>query len=196
MFSRFRTAFGLALLLTLMISITVFAKGNFSFITITGPDLKEPIRSTDPALTTDFFAFADFTQSLTAAPANPDVGYEITRYYIDSGNESAFDQLHYYPDTGFVYFDGLVGGSSEYDGKWYTAESGIKKAFTNALSAAMVTKPQPVEKVEQIQPGIANVQAQSSSSTVVQPVFTISIVALTGLIVLALVLRRRKTSVQ
>ncbi len=117
MFSRIRTALGLALLLTLMISITVLAKGNFSFITISGPNLKETIRSTDPALVTDFFAFADFSRTPVEAPANPGVGYEITRFYIDAGSESAFDKLHYYPETGFVYFDGLVGGSSEYDGK-------------------------------------------------------------------------------
>ncbi len=196
MSSRFRIAFGLASLLTLMFSITVFAKGNFSFITISGADLKEPIRSTDPALIAEFFAFADFTQSLTAAPANPGVGYEITRYYIDSGSESAFDKLHYYPDTGFVYFDGLVGGSSEYDGKWYTAQTGIKEVFMKALPATTMTKPQPVEEVKQVQPGsISNAQAQSSPLTL-QPVFTVSILAVTGLIILSIVLRRRKAAVQ
>jgi len=194
MFSRLRIAFGLALLLTLMISITVFAKGNFSFITITGPDIKEPIRSTDPALITDFFAFADFTQSLTAAPVNPGMGYEITRYYIDSGKESAFDQLHYYPDTGFVYFDGLVGGSSEYDGKWYTANTGIKEAFMKALPAAMIATSQPVEKeAEQVQPKTANVQNQTNRLTAQIPL-TVSIIALAGFVILAVVVRRRKVS--
>jgi hypothetical protein len=195
MFSRFRTALGMALLMTLMISITAFAKGNFSFITITGSDLKEPIRSTAPALTTDFFAFADFTQSLTAAPANPGVGYEITRYYIDSGTESAFDKLHYYPDTGFVYFDGLVGGSSDYDGKWYTAQTGIKEAFIKALPAATITKSQPVEKeAEQVRPNTANVQNQTKRLTA-QPLLTVSIIALAGFVILAVVVRRRKVSV-
>ncbi len=194
MFTRFRTVFGLAVLLTLMISITVFAKGNFSFITITGPDLKEPIRSTNPALTTDFFAFADFTQSRTAAPANPGVGYEITRYYIDGGTESAFDKLHYYPETGFVYFDGLVGGSSDYDGKWYTAQTGIKKVFMKALPVAMITKSQPAEKeAEQVQPNTANVQNQTNRLTA-QPLLTVSIVALAGFVILAFVVRRRKVS--
>ena len=60
MFSRFRIAFGSALLLALITSITAFAKGSFAFIGIPGPDLKEAVRLSDPALTEDFFTFADF----------------------------------------------------------------------------------------------------------------------------------------
>ena len=118
MFSRFRIAAGLALLLTLFTFITVLAKGAFSFISITGPDLKEPVRVSDLALTEDFFTFADFYRDRVEEPSSPGTGYEITRYYVDGNRESAFDKLHYYPDTGFVYYDGIVNGSSEYDRKW------------------------------------------------------------------------------
>jgi hypothetical protein len=132
MFSRIRVALGVALLATLMISITAFAKGNFAFVSIVGPNLKETVRSTDPALTMDFLAFFDFSNRVEA-PKESGAGYLVTRYYVDNDRETAFDQLHYYPDTGLVYYDGIVNGGSEYDGKWYTAKPEIKAAFEKAL---------------------------------------------------------------
>jgi len=156
MFFRIRVAFALALVASLFISITAFAKGEFSFISITGPNLKEEVRSTDPALTTDFLAFFDFAQVKAEAPANPGVGYLVTRYYVDGKHESAFDQLHYYPDTGFVYYDGIVNGWSEYDDKWYTARPAIKAAFESVLpgyaqSAAPAARSQPIPSLDQTQ---------------------------------------------
>jgi hypothetical protein len=138
MFVRSRIAVVLALLLALITFITAFAKGNFAFISITGPDLKDTVHVSDPALIDEFFAFANFFRAGTQAPANPGVGYEITRYYVNDGkHEIAFDRLHYYPDTGFVYYDGIVNGWSEYDGKWYTAQPGLKKIFETAVSTQM-----------------------------------------------------------
>jgi len=130
MFSRIRIAAGLALMLALFTFMTVLAKGSFAFISITGPDLKEPVRISDLALTEDFFTFADFYRDQVEAPANPGVGYEITRHYAE---RDPFDKLHYYPDAGYVYYDGIVNGSSEYDGKWYTAKPDIKTIFESAL---------------------------------------------------------------
>lgn len=141
MFSRIRIVPGLALLLTILIFTTVDAKGNFSFITVQGPDMKAPVRVTDPALTTDWFAFADFPRGTVDAPTSPGAAYEITRYYIDHNREQAFDRLHYYSDTGFVYYDGIVGGWSEYDGKWYAAQPGIEVTFKNALVKALQARP-------------------------------------------------------
>jgi hypothetical protein len=135
MFSHFRRSLGLALLLSLMASITVLAKGGFSFIVVTGADLKEPARITDPALTESFFAFANFFEDGTEAPDNPGEGYEITRFYLDGKREIAFDQLHYYPDAGLVFYDGIVNGESEYDGEWYTANPQIASVFNGALLA-------------------------------------------------------------
>ena len=132
--SRIRIALGLALLLTLATSVISFAKGNFSFLVITGADLQNAICITDPALTTNWFAFADLSQGNTQKPSRPGIGYEITRYYLDREGQHAFDALHYYPDTGFVYYDGIVGGWSDYDGKWYTANPKIKAIFANALT--------------------------------------------------------------
>ena len=126
--------FQLLLLILLTTTVgTAFAKGQFSFITIAGSGLREVIKVVDPALTDDFFAFSEFFKSATEEPANPGEGYEVTRYFVDDGRDIAFDHLHYYPYTGYVYYDGLVTGWSEYDGKWYTAKAAIKDAFISAI---------------------------------------------------------------
>jgi hypothetical protein len=201
MFSRIRIAAGLALMLTLFTFISVFAKGSFAFISITRPDLKEAVRISDPALTADFFTFADFFRSRTEAPADPGVGYEITRYYVEGSQESAFDKLHYYPDTGFVYYDGIVNGSSEYDGKWYTAKPDLKTIFEAALynqirlvalgdeaaARAMVPQPQPDHEIDQNQ----------ASRLFVQPRLIIAIVVAIILVtVLTFASRHRRISIQ
>ncbi len=169
MFSRFRITFGLALMLSLLTSSTVFAKGKFAFIVVTGAGLKDKVRFIDPSLTTDFFAFANFYRDKAEAPVDPGVGYEITRYYFDGDREIVFDKLHYYPETGYVYYDGVVNGSSEYDQKWYIAQPEIKSTFETALftrlrlmalgteegSRAMVPPPlvvQPEDQNQMIQP--------------------------------------------
>lgn len=134
MFRRIRVPLGLALLLSLISSIAAFAKGGFDFISVTGPNLKEAVRVTDTTLTEDFFTFANFYEDKTKAPADPGAGYEITRHYIDGSREYIFDRLHYYPDAGFVFYDGIENGESEYDGEWYTANPEIKMIFESALS--------------------------------------------------------------
>ncbi|MEP7137321.1 MAG: hypothetical protein ABI904_20540 [Chloroflexota bacterium] len=194
MFSRIRVAAGLALMLALFASSTVFAKGSFAFIRVTGRDLKDVVRISDPTVTADYFAFANFFKALAKAPDNPGAGYEITRYYVDGNQESAFDKLHYYPDTGFVYYDGLVNGSSEYDGKWYTANADIKPIFEPALTnqirliglgsedAAKMLVPPP--------------QPQASPSFA-KPELSISIAVMAGLVMmLGFLVWRRRSSVR
>lgn len=193
MISRIRTALGLTLLLTLFTSITVFAKGSFAFITIHGPEMKEPIRSTDPALTADFFAFADYYQDRIGAPEDPGMGYEITRYYVDGGRETAFDCLHYYPEKGFVYYDGIVNGSSEYDGEWYKAKSEVKPTFLNALSAVPAAEPDAQSSVLQPQSVEPKTPAQPQAlMSRTQPMILIAVVA--SLVVLTAVLFWRRKS--
>lgn len=193
MYSRIRTALGLMLLLTLFTSITVFAKGSFAFITIHGPEMKEPIRSTDPALTTDFFAFADYYQDRIGVPDDPGMGNEVTRYYVDGGRETAFDRLHYYPEKGFVYYDGIVNGSSEYDGEWYKAKSEIKPTFLDALSAAPAAEPDTKSSVPQPQSVEPNTPAQPEALiSKIQPMTPIAIVG--SLVVFATVLFWRRKS--
>jgi hypothetical protein len=175
MFSRIQTALGLALLLSLFTFVTAFAKGEFSFIAVTGGQLTDEVRLSDPALTRDFFTFADFYRNKTDAPVDPGPGYEITRYYINGHTETAFDRLHYYPETGFVYYDGIVKGSSEYDGEWYTAQPEIKDIFETALftqirlmklgtqegSQALVPAAEPVRAIAQAQPSPTIPQTRS-----------------------------------
>lgn len=130
----FAFLFALGILLPTM---GVVAKGEFDYITVKGPGITGEIDVTNPALTQDFFAFADFSQGEIPAPVDPGQGYQIVRVYVEftdsKPKDLPFDQLHYYPYTGFVYYDGLVEGSSEYDGKWYAANPSAEEPFRGAL---------------------------------------------------------------
>ncbi len=197
MFTRFRIALASALLAAMIISISATAKGGFAFITITGANLKETVRAADEELTHEFFAFADFYRNKTETPADPGPGYEITRYYIDNNREVAFDKLHYYPDAGLVFYDGMVNGSSEYDGKWYTAKTEIKTAFESALMGTTIAAPSSNQPVEQTQkdPTIQPPQPDNSmtaSQFVVPAIATLSLAT----VVLILFLSRRRRAVQ
>lgn len=115
-------------------TMIVFAKGNFDYIVVKGPGITGDISITTPALTQDFFVFADFSQGDVPPPGDPGQGYQIVRMYVEGNSATPFDQLHYYPYTGYVYYDGLVGGSSEYDGKWYAANPAAEEPFRAVLS--------------------------------------------------------------
>ena len=160
MLTRLRIVTGFALVALLITSTTTFAKGGFDFITITGPNLKEAVRVTDTSLTTDFFSFANFYEDKTKTPEDPGEGYEITRHYEQGVTDVIFDRLHYYPESGFVFYDGIENGDSEYDGKWYTANPETKPAFETALSVqtgpAAAEKNQPVAPVSQTQPAVSS----------------------------------------
>ena len=187
MFSKIRISLVVALLLSLLTFISVLAKGDFNFITVTGMDLNESVRITDPALTEDFFAFANFFEDRTETPADPGSGYEITRFYMDGKREIAFDQLHYYPETGFVFYDGIVNGDSEYDDEWYTAAPNIE----NALQVSLLTQTQAVDPLPQSQPVIQAVGQNTAPISQNQFMITIAIVA--GMILtLLLAYRLRK----
>ncbi len=151
---RIRAAIAIAAATLLVTAATAVAKGGFDFITITGPNLKESVRVTDIALTEDFFTFANFYEDRTKPPANPGEGYEITRYYVDGKRDIVFDRLHYYPETGFVFYDGIENGESEYDGGWYTANSDIRPLFESALFIP-AEKKQPLASVSQSENSIA-----------------------------------------
>jgi hypothetical protein len=111
-----------------------FAKGNFDYITVKGPGITGDISITNPALTQDFFAFADFSLGSIEAPADPGQGYQVVRMYVKGSSADPFDQLHYYPYTGYVYYDGIVNGASEYDGKWYAANPAVEGPFRDTLA--------------------------------------------------------------
>lgn len=116
----------------------VFAKGNFDYIIVKGPGITGEINVTNPALTDDFFAFADFTQGEVPPPFDPGQGYQVVRVYVQTidgkPQDVPFDQLHYYPYTGYVFYDGLANGVSEYDGKWYAANPAADAPFRAVLA--------------------------------------------------------------
>lgn len=124
----------LLLALFLLPSAFAFAKGEFDYIIIKGPGITGEINVTNPALTADFFAFADFSKGAINEPIDPGEGYQVVRVYVVDNKAQAFDQLHYYPYTGYVYYDGLAEGSSEYDGKWFAADVDANEPFRSALN--------------------------------------------------------------
>ncbi|MBI3162247.1 MAG: hypothetical protein HYZ23_07040 [Chloroflexi bacterium] len=120
--------------------VAAFAKGPYSLITVSGPGIAGEINMEDPALL-EFFAFANFLKPVDA-PADPGKGYEITRSWVDASTKAiqSFDQLHYYPDTGYVYYDGLLGDAySEYDEKWYLADVKIKTVFLDQIALVNIS---------------------------------------------------------
>jgi hypothetical protein len=92
--------------------------------------------------------------------------------------------LHYYPDSGYVFYDGIVNGSSEYDGKWYTANPNIKSVF----EAALVAQTQSAIKPVQPQPIVKAVDQSDASIPQNQSVIMIAIVTC---LILALTLAYR-----
>ena len=124
-------------LLVFIPNVYALAKGDFDYVTVKGPGITGEIDVTNPALTQDFFAFADFSKGDVPPPADAGQGYQVVRVYVEftdsKPKDLPFDQLHYYPYTGYVYYDGLVEGSSEYDGKWYAANPAAEAPFRNVL---------------------------------------------------------------
>lgn len=188
MISRMRVAIAIAALLNLLTFIPAFAKGGFDFISIAGPNLKEAVRLSDTALTEDFFTFANFSEDRTKAPVDPGKGYEILRYYVDGKRDIIFDRLHYYPETGFVFYDGIENGDSEYDGEWYVANPETKTVFESALSAQMA----PVAPVENKQPISSDPQPDGSSFPALPVMIVLGASGITALLLFAF--WRRKPS--
>jgi len=125
----------LFLLLALVIpTVIVFAKGKFDYIVIRGPGITEDMNVSNPVLTQDEFTFADFSKGDVAGPAEPGAGFQVVRMIAEGSKGVPYDQLHYYPYTGYVYYDGIVNGFSEYGGKWYIANPVIKEPFMSALT--------------------------------------------------------------
>ena|SRR5688500_2285018 len=187
MFTRIRIVIACALTALLVTPIGAFAKGGFDFITIAGSNRKESVRVTDTRLTADFFAFANFYEDKTKAPADPGVGYEITRHYVQSISDVVFDRLHYYPETGFVFYDGIENGESEYDEEWYTANPEIKSVFESALSI------QSSDKLPSSSSAASSTQTPPSTS--IPPLYLILLAILGGALISLFTYRLRKMAI-
>ena len=129
---------GVANALSLLLMLLAFPRpasagggGPFPRVIISGGGLAADIEVTDRHLL-DFFSFSDFYEARIEAPAAPGLGYTVSRgWSTDSGAFVAWDRLRYYPGAngqpGYVYYEGLINGSSEYDGHWYRANANAEK---------------------------------------------------------------------
>lgn len=125
----------LLLILALLIPGTAaLANGEFDYIVIKGPGITGDINVSNPMLTQGIFTFADFSKGDVNPPADPGAGYQIVRMHADGSKGIPYDQLHYYPYTGYVYYDGIVNGFSEDGGKWYIANPAIEEPFRAILA--------------------------------------------------------------
>jgi len=139
---------GLTLLVALWPVMGVEAKGAFDML-VACHEAGTCFEVTDPSLL-GFFSLADLTRPLEdGLRPEPDAGlYLITRYSLDraTGEFLPFDRLRYYAavagSEGYVFYEGLVGGSSEYDGRWYRARAGLAAALRESEEAAR-TNPGP-----------------------------------------------------
>lgn len=125
-----------------------WAKANFSKIVISGGDLTSAVEVTDPALP-DFFSFSDFPTAGITKPKNIHVsdGYIVSRGWEENDLFTAWDSLFYFPKDdgtgGYVYYEGLINGWSEYDGKWYLASAEGDAAMRRLLRLTDSRSPQP-----------------------------------------------------
>ncbi len=143
MIKRDRTILGLsaaiALLLALAVTLTVQAKGNFTSLLIFNLSTGEIRQLEDPKLLS-FFALSDFKEGLKEAPSHSGQGYEIWRLAEgqQGGGLFAIDHLHYYPPgsqpNGYVFYDGLVNGTSEYDQRWFPSTAEGDALFEVAIA--------------------------------------------------------------
>ena len=133
-----------------------YAKGQFSKITIQTADSSQPIDVSDPAFL-NFWTFSDFTNGTTEAPQVIGPAYEITRW-LPSGDGKTFaewDRLRYYSTSeantdgrGWIFYEGLINGSSEYDGKWFVATRNADALMESVnFPATVVNTLQPVPTI-------------------------------------------------
>jgi hypothetical protein len=111
-----------------LVSIPVQAKGPADRLVISSSRLDEDIVVTDSVLLSllSWEYLIDLPTPLAELPQDIGDGYEILREYRDGDSYHPFDQMVYYPSqagqSGYVFFEGIVNGSSEYDGKWFAAK--------------------------------------------------------------------------
>jgi hypothetical protein len=129
------------LLFILLLPAAAGAKGRFERVTIVEEGSAVETLVTDEALL-GFFSFSEFSkQHLATAPRPTTRAYVVTRGgFTPDGVYHAFDRLHYYPAespgrSGFVYYDGLVSGWSEYDHKWYAASAEGDRAMSRFIAS-------------------------------------------------------------
>ena len=129
-----KTYFLVLILALVFPGVVARAAGEFDYIVIKGPGITGDINVSNPLFTADINTFADFSKGSIETPADPGQGYQIVRMHADGSKGIPYDQLHYYPYTGYVYYDGIVNGFSEDGGKWYIANPEIEEPFRAILA--------------------------------------------------------------
>ena len=141
--------FALIALAILLLPLAVTsAKGPFDKVVISGPDLPVALEVTDSERlqALGMIELMDIHHRVDA-PAETGPGYELTRYGYHDVRETyvAFDSVIYYPAASdglpYVYYVGIINGSSEYDRRWYPATAEGDWAMRDILSEAGVAAP-------------------------------------------------------
>lgn len=139
---------GLILAVLLTTARSVSAKGNFDKVTIQDIGSGREIAVTDPALM-GFFAFSDFDNGTRETPKVTGPGYEVMRWAISREDGITYvpvDRLRWYDTSstntlgrGWIFYEGLINGSSEYDGKWFTSTRNGDALMENTLFSVQAT---------------------------------------------------------
>jgi len=127
----------LALLAALLGSHLASAKGEFSSVLIMDIDTGELRLVDDPQLAS-FIALSLFRDGTSDAPTIGR-GYELTRLATAENRSSfAVDRLRYYPpgsnESGYIFYEGLINGASEYDGRWFSTTPAADAMMQGILS--------------------------------------------------------------
>jgi hypothetical protein len=141
----------LAIGFVLLSSNPAMAKGTFAKLVISGGHLTGDIEVTDPALL-GFMSLSDFSRAKTQEPDSVGDGYIVTRFEQDStGVFIAWDKLRYYPSSngsgGYIFYEGLINGVSEYDEQWYMASPEADATMRQILVTSTSNLPAPAQLI-------------------------------------------------
>lgn len=141
-----RTRIGLALMLVALVALALpglaGAKGPAGRIVIVGPGLDGAVELVNDAPLLGSLSMGMLENFLRPVdpPAYPRPGFELTRYFeTNTGQYVPFDTVVYHPapdgEPGLIYYDGMVNGSSEYDGRWFAVNPKNEAVLREVLAA-------------------------------------------------------------
>ena len=115
--------------LLLLGSGQVSAKGLAEYVVITGPGLTKPLIVRGAAAHPLGMWLMEIPHALTTHPTHLGRSFTLTR--------DGFDRALYYPNPsggqGYIFYVGLLNGSSEYDGQWFRASVQNERALQHIL---------------------------------------------------------------
>jgi hypothetical protein len=137
--AKFIAAFAFILLI-LALSLTAVsaeAMGKFDLIVMESEGLSFQVFDSEFL---DFYAFSNFAEANISDPPSMEKGILVTRYSpVDDVYIEPYDQLIYYPSTngsgGYVFYVGLMDGSSDYDQKWYQGNPEAEMMINNTFNS-------------------------------------------------------------